>query len=303
MSGLKPKFVSCLLFIAASLVAGLRGYAEDKPPATGPSCVWAVELGGHRIYLAGTIHLLREKDYPLPDVFEEAYKDSSKLVFELPPDSEGNGEVVLRMRKLGAYPPPDDLNSHLSAEAYKRVLAWADKKDFSLETLNHFRPWFLSLTISAVEYQSLGATSEHGLDTFYEKRAATDDKPGAGLESVEFQLTLFASLPEKMQEELLVQTLDEVDTMQKDYEELLGAWRSGNLDALQKFLFRDTDKFPELMDVFLAKRNKAWIAPLEKYLKSGEHVMVLVGAGHLCGKTGLLELLKEKGCTVRQLGK
>ena len=289
--------------MAAFLAAGISVFAEDKPKTTGPSCVWEVELGGNRIYLAGTIHLLREKDYPLPDVFEEAYKNSSKLIFELPPDSEGNGEVVQRMRKLGAYPASEDLGSHLSPEAYKRVMAWADKNDFPTETIRHFRPWFLSLTIAAVEYQRLGATPDHGLDTYFEKRAATDDKAGAGLESVEYQLTLFTGLPEKLQEALLVQTLDEVETMQKDFEDLLGAWRSGDMEALQKFLFRDADKFPELMEVFLNKRNKAWVGPLEKYLKNGEHIMVLVGAGHLGGKNGLLELLKQKGCTVRQLGK
>ncbi len=262
-----------------------------------------MELGGNHIYLAGTIHLLREKDYPLPDVFEQAYKDSARLIFELPPDSEGNGEVVQRMRKLGAYPDGDELSKHIDPGTYRRFVAWADKNDYSLEALKKLRPWFLSLIISNVEYQSLGATSEHGLDTYFEKRANDDKKPGAGLESVEFQITLFTGLTTHMQEELLVQTLNELETMQKDFDELLAAWRSGDLDNLHKFLFRDADKFPELMEEFLTKRNKAWVAPLEKYLKSGEHIMVLVGAGHLCGKDGLLELLKQKGCTVKQLGK
>jgi uncharacterized protein len=56
------------------------------------------------------------------------------------------------------------------------------------------------------------------------------------------------------------------------------------------------------MEDFLFKRNKAWIAPLLKYLEKGETVFVLVGAGHLGGKGGVLALLEEKGCTVRQLG-
>ena len=71
---------------------------------------------------------------------------------------------------------------------------------------------------------------------------------------------------------------------------------------LQEFLFRDADKYPELIDQFLLKRNEAWIVPLENYLKKGERVFVLVGAGHLGGEKGILELLKKKGCTVHQLG-
>jgi len=315
VSEFKTKLLTCLALAATFWVVTDRGYAADKakaapkekpkaetPKTDGPSCVWVVEQGANKMYLAGTIHLLRDKDYPLPDVFEQAYKDSKKLVFELPPDSEGNGEVVLRMRKLGGYAPPDDLSRHLSADALKRVLEWADKNDFPADALKKYRPWFLSLTIAAVEYQSLGATPDHGLDNYFEKRADKDNKPGSGLESVEYQLTLFTSLSEKLQEELLIQTLNESETMQKDYEDLLSAWRIGDLDSLQKLLFRDADRFPELMDEFLIKRNKAWVAPLEKHLKSGDHVMVLVGAGHLGGKGGLIELLKAKGCTVHQLG-
>src|SRR4051812_27844848 len=81
------------------------GRAEDKAQAitTGQSSVWRVDKDGHHLYMGGTIHLLRKEDYPLPDVFEEAYRDSKKLVFELPPGSEGEGEVVLRMREMGSF--------------------------------------------------------------------------------------------------------------------------------------------------------------------------------------------------------
>ena len=265
--------------------------------------MWKVEQGGHHIYLAGTIHLMRQKDYPLPAVFDEAYKDSTKIVLELPPGSEGDGEVVVRMRQLGSYGADDDLSKHLSAEALERVKKWADDNSFPQTAIMRFKPWFLALTISAMEYQTLGAEANRGVDTYYQQRATDDDKPGAGLESVEFQLSLFSTLEDKLQEELLLQTLSEIESMQKDYEEMLAAWRSGDMPKLQKFLFRDADKFPDLMEQFLFKRNKSWIAPLEKYLKDGERVMVLVGAGHLGGEKGVIELLKAKGCKVTQLSK
>jgi uncharacterized protein len=295
-----------LPFLAASFLGALNlatAPAAEKPKTGGPSSVWAAEKDGHTIYLAGTIHLLREKDYPLPDVFDQAYKDSSRLVFELPPDSEGTGEIVLRMRKLGTYPEGAQLDDQVSADTLQRLQKWADKNDYPMSAIRRCRPWFLSLTIAAIEYQALGAESGRGLDTWFEKRAKTDHKPGAGLETVEYQLTLFASLPDKVQEQLLLQTLSEAETMKRDFEEMLASWRSGEMDRLQEFLYRDADKFPELMQEFLVKRNEAWVAPLLGYLEKGERVMVLVGAGHLGGTSGLLELLKARGCTVRQLGK
>ncbi len=93
--------------LAALFFAALNLAAADQPKTGGPSSVWVAEKDGHAIYLAGTIHLLRKKDYPLPDVFDQAYNDSRRLVFELPPESEGSGEIVQRMGKLGTYPDGD----------------------------------------------------------------------------------------------------------------------------------------------------------------------------------------------------
>ena len=285
------------------LFAAAPSIAEDKAKTDGPSSVWVAEKGGHRIYLVGTIHLLRAKDYPLPDVFEEAYRDSKKLVFELPPGSDGAGEVAQRMRRMGSYPEDDTLGGHITADTMKHVLEWADKNNVSQSTVKGCRPWFLSLIIASIEYQALGAASDRGLDAWFEKRAEKDGKPGSGLESVEYQLSLFSTLSNKLQEELLLQTLDEAVSMQKNYDELLAAWRGGDLAKLHEIMFRDADKFPELMEDFLNKRNQAWIEPIMQLFADGGHVMVLVGAGHLGGKAGVLELLKAKGCTIRQLGR
>jgi uncharacterized protein len=209
------------------------GEAEEKAKATttGLSSVWVVEKDGHRIHIGGTIHLLREEDYPLPNVFEQAYIESAKLVFELPPGSEGDGEVVLRMRQMGSYAEGEDLSQHVSADTLKKVLAWADDNAFPKTTITKMRPWFLSLTIAAIEYQKLGADAERGVDQHFEKRAKQDGKPGEGLESVEFQLSIFSKLNDKLQEELLLQTFTEAETVQKDFTDLITAWRKNSFFA------------------------------------------------------------------------
>jgi uncharacterized protein YbaP (TraB family) len=293
--------ISALALLVCAVPA--CGNAEEKaqPVTTGQSSVWRVEKGGHHLYMGGTIHLLRKEDYPLPDVFEQAYADSTKLVFELPPGSEGDGEVVLRMREMGTFPEGDTLSEYVSVDTLKKVHAWADANSVPRSVIDQMRPWFVALTIAAVEYQKLGADADRGVDQYFETKAKTDGKPGEGLETVEFQLSIFSRLSEKLQEELLMQTFDEAETMQKDFTELITAWRTGNAAKLQELLFRDAEKYPELMEDFLLKRNKSWVAPLLKYLKKGETVFVLVGAGHLGGKNGVLELLKQKGCTVKQL--
>jgi uncharacterized protein YbaP (TraB family) len=287
--------------LALCCIAVACGASGNQPDTASPSSVWRVEKDGKQVYLAGTIHLLRKADYPLPAVFEQAYTGSSKLVFELPPGSDENSQVASRMRQLGMYAGDDELGRHVSAATMQKVRKWATEKGLQESVVKKFRPWFLSLTIAATEYQILGADPARGVDTYFEKKAKVDQKPGEGLESVEFQLGIFAKLNEKLQENLLEQTLGESESLPKDFDELIVAWRKGHSDKLQELLFRDADKYPELLEEFLLKRNRAWVAPILKYLERDEKVMILVGAGHLGGKGGVIALLKEKGCVVTQV--
>jgi len=82
---------------------------------------------------------------------------------------------------------------------------------------------------------------------------------------------------------------------------MIACWRGGDVEALHHMLFREAERYPDLLDRFLTQRNARWIAQLERYLAGKEHVMVLVGGGHLGGKGGVINLLKGKGYTVRKL--
>ena len=289
---------------AALLVQAACSPAQtpQAAPSAGTSpqgCVWIVKSpSGGRLYLCGTIHILRESDYPLAPAYEAAYADAQKLVFELPPGAATGGDMNASMQKLAALPDGTTLDSLVGAEMAGAVLKWAAQHRLSPSAITGFQPWYVALMIAAVEYGSLGAQPDKGVDNYFEARAARDQKPGEGLETVEFQIGLFSKLSAVQQKELLQQTLAEVKTMGADFEKLLKAWKEGDITVLHELLFREAEQFPDLMDLFLTSRNKAWLDRLDGFLKKGERVMVLVGAGHLTGKQGLIELLKAKGHAV-----
>ncbi|WP_166442986.1 TraB/GumN family protein [Phragmitibacter flavus] len=288
-------------FAACFVHLSCKGGDEVGKDNYRPSSVWIVEKDGKHLYLGGTIHLLRKKDHPLPTVFDRAYADSSKMVFELPPDSDGDPKAVQMMQKLGAYGPDDALAKHVSSSTMALLESWLKKHQQPVEVFSTMRPWMLALTIAATEYQQIGAEPGYGVDQHFEERAKRDGKVAEGLETVEFQLNIFAGLSAELQEELLLQTLSEAEAIGKDFEELLAAWRVGDADKLQQFLFRDADKYPDLMEAFLTRRNKAWVEPVMGHLKGEGTAFVLVGAGHLGGENGLIDLLIKEGCTVTQL--
>lgn len=263
--------------------------------------VWVVDdpKTGGRLFLCGTIHILREKDYPLSPAYEAAYANSDRVVFELPPGAGDGNAMTNRMRELGLFGPDGSLEKSIPAETWQRVNQWAKSRGIGAASLNRFRPWFVSLLITSTEYAALGAKPQMGVDHYFEDRAKNDRKPGEGLETVEFQLQLFAKLTADQQREMLDQTLAEVSTLPQEYEEMIDAWKRGELEPLREMLFREAEKFPDLMDLFLFDRNLAWMPRLEQMLTKGEKVMVLVGTGHFAADKGLLKLLEQRGYTVR----
>ncbi|MFM7605055.1 MAG: TraB/GumN family protein, partial [Prosthecobacter sp.] len=274
--------------------------ARSHSDGSADGCVWVVDSEQNgRLYLCGTIHILREQDYPLAPGYEAAYRGSDKLLLELPPGKGSGPELSMKMSQLGTFSSDTSLEANVSTQAWEAVQTWAAKRGLDPSSMKRFRPWFVSLLMTSKEYALLGATPELGVDKHFSARAATDGKLGEGLETDDFQLQMFTSLTNEQQQELLDQTLAELSTVPDEYAKMILAWKKGDLPALHAMLFRETEKHPELMSLFLTNRNRVWVEKLDVMLRRGEKVMVLVGTGHLTGDAGLIELLKKRGYPVR----
>lgn len=307
-------FESSVTFFCRSLaiaflisLSACGGDPESRTPDTPVSSseqagsVWVVDAPktGGRLFLCGTIHILREEDYPLSPAYEAAYANTDSLVFELPPGAGEGSSMTTRMRELGVYSADSSLEANIPPDTWEAVKKWARSRGVEASSLNRFRPWFVALIITSTEYAALGAKPQWGVDHHFENRAKREDKPALGLETVEFQLQLFVKLTNEQQREMLDQTLAEVSTLPQEYNKMIDAWKRGELDPLREMLFREATKFPDLMDLFLFDRNLTWMPRLEEMLQKGQKVMLLVGTGHFAADKGLLKLFQDRGYTVR----
>jgi len=164
------------------------------------------------------------------------------------------------------------------------------------------KPWFLALSFQAMELVRLGYSPEHGVDYHFLTRAQ-GKKRILELESLEEQLSLLSGFSDREQEQFLTYTLETLSSMDRQVGDMVRAWTSGDAQAMESILEDAVKPDPSLAPILqklFDERNVKMISKIDGYLNSGGSYFVIVGAGHLVGKKGIVELLRSKGYVVEQ---
>ena len=265
------------------------------------SCLWKASSDSGTFYLLGSIHLLQENNYPLDPAIEAAYTASDGLVFETDLSQMESPGTQIKLMKKAILPEGRTLKDELNPKIYERLDAELVKVALSADAMKQFKPWFVTTTLSLLHTQAMKLDPELGIDQHFHQKALEDEKIEIGLESIDFQINLFDSLSELDQNAFTTQALDEIAQTKAMLSELIKAWETGNLTKLNKLLIDAFDDYPSMYKSFITDRNKDWIPKLKKLADKEKTYMVIVGAGHLAGKEGILELLKAEGYIIEQL--
>lgn len=253
---------------------------------------------GATLYLLGSVHLLSQDAATLPPQVDSAFDRAKTVSLETSFDSIQMRAAELMMR--GRFSNGATLRSTLSPSAVPKVDSLLRSYGLTLDQVNGFKPWFVSMLLAQVAMQKMGFQAQYGVDMQLNARAKAAGKPVLGLESAEFQLGLFDGLSAADQEQMLVgDAAPQQDA--KDLSAIRDAWVVGNVAALDSLLNRRLESAPSLRSALLTSRNRSWIPKLEELIKGKDDALVVVGAGHLVGKEGVLELLEAKGYTIEQM--
>jgi uncharacterized protein len=269
--------------------------------ANAASPVWAVRGAHNTVYLAGSIHMLPAGDAVLPPGFGHAYADSARLVMEMDLARFDPLEAMTWMMDHGTLPNGTSLRSVLGDERYGRVSAAATRLGLPMSALDTLAPWVVGIEITDLAYEHEGFDPEQGVEEQLVRRAQQDRKATAGLETLPEELGSLTELPSADQIRMLEQTVDELKDIKSEMREVTAAWRHGDTARLAKLLASEYDAFPSLYKPLVSDRNRHWLLQLEEMLKANDNSLVVVGALHLVGQGGLLELLRGKGYTITQL--
>jgi uncharacterized protein len=291
-----------LLFVSVLWGGGAPVLADPQEVAVPRNrhILWKVQSSHNTVYLLGSIHVLQEKNYPLDHQLYEAFNQAFTVMFEVDLDGLTSPFSQLQMLTKGLYLNGQNLQRVLSTDSYETAKANFAELGFNIENFHRMKPWMAATAVTALELQKLGFESAWGVDRHFFEKAQKAGKDIKGLESVEFQLGLFDNLSTSIQELFLLQSLEDLKSIEDRIKGMVDAWTQGNVKDLEKLL-EGMREYPELYQTLVVSRNQAWLPEIEHALQQSKPVFIVVGTLHLLGKEGLVTVLKEKGYAVEQL--
>lgn len=267
----------------------------------GESFVWQASKGGQTAYLAGTLHVLSKADLPLPSAYEEAYGASSVLYFETDMAKAQSVEFKQLLASKVHYPQGQTLLEKLDDATLEKLKLYMKSNGLDLIQFQQMRAGMVAITISMAEIMRLGM-NQAGVDYMFYQKSLSDNKPSYGLEGVESQIDFLVGMGEGDESALIGQTLDEIKLLPQIMSQLREAYRKGDVETLDKLMVQEMKKnHPNIYQQLLVERNQKWLPAIEKALSEQPVEMILVGAAHLVGEDGLVQMLKNKGYTLKQL--
>jgi len=281
------------LFAAIALCTG---------SAHGEPAVWQISQGdASTVWLLGSVHYLRDTDYPLPTIIDEIYTRADDLVMEIDLDDLDPVDVQTRFMQAAMLPATQSLSTVLDADVYADASRAAQTLGLELAALEPFEPWLAALTIMDLGMARNGFRADQGLEQHLLARARHDGKVVQGLETLADQISVFDGLSYSEQQSLLDQTLEEIDSPEREMDQLLDAWRSGRLDTLAGKLSESFADFPGLYEALVVHRNERWISRIESLAAQPGNTLVIVGALHLVGENNVVEMLRARSLEVVQI--
>ncbi|MEJ2189178.1 MAG: TraB/GumN family protein [Acidobacteriota bacterium] len=293
MSFRKSVFFLSVLLVASAAWAGQKSQAEPE------KCfMWSVERGSTTVYLLGSIHVLKEDAYPLPQAIDRAFDDAEVVVFEV--DLDDMSAAALKMLAAGTLEGDENLEEVVGPTMWLQVSEHMKSAGLQPAAFQRMKPWMVALSLSAFELARAGYTPGAGLDTRLDARAKAAGKERLALETVDFQVGIFTDLDPVQSVEFLKYTLRDLDTVIPLLDELATSWRVGDVKPVEELLLDGFEESPELFEKLVTKRNQSWLGQVEELIGGDRDALVVVGALHLVGDGGLVALLRDKGYVVEQ---
>ena len=297
---MKQFSVGLLLAIAALPACSQSGKAkqEKKPVAVNNNTLlWKISGNGlaSPSYLYGTIHMICGSDAGLSDSLLKAIAKCDEVYLEI--DMDNIFEMLGAMKSL-QMKGDTTLEDLYTEEEYEKVKAYFEKNS-SMIPFNMLRKFKPMLASSLLEQKGMQCDDAVAIEQVIMGEANKNKKSIKGLETLKYQASILDSIPYKMQAMQLLNYIDSTNAGadNKEMEAMMEAYKSQNLDNLEKLMMKTEPGMMVYYDILLFNRNRNWVKKLNDLLPK-KSLVIAVGAGHLPGENGMIQLLKKEGYKV-----
>jgi uncharacterized protein YbaP (TraB family) len=251
--------------------------------------MWKVTSGDATVWLLGSIHTAKAELYPLPEEIETAYQKADSLVVEV----NINDLDPMAMVARAMYTDGTLLKDHLKEKTWTELELVLKEYNVPEMAYATAKPWFAGLMLMQFALQQKGYDPNMGVDKHF-LDLAKDKKGILELESLEFQLNMLENMS-KDPDSFIEYSLKDLDILFEQVEKMFKAWDKGDIDLMTKLIVdarKDDPEHEDLYKILLDDRNITMTNKIKEYLKTDKTYFLVVGAGHLIGEKGILNLLK-----------
>jgi uncharacterized protein YbaP (TraB family) len=268
-----------------------------KTDTTNNSLLWQVSGKGlaKPSFLFGTFHLLCKDDINLSDQVKSAIKFADDVYLELDMDDPAlliSGMMLMNMKNGKA------LKDYYTPLEYQRIERFFnDTLHMPLMMFQKTKPFFLTAMLYP---KMMKCKTFSGIEEEVMKIAKENKKEIYGLETMEFQSAVFDSIPYELQAKELLKNIDSLYKYASQFDTMMLAYKNQQLPLLKQALKESEPGMDKFEDLLLNRRNTQWVKKLKSLMKDNS-VFAAVGAGHLVGEKGLINLFKKEGYLVEPL--
>lgn len=242
-------------------------------------------------YLYGTVHMICETDFFMKDQLKEKFAATEKLYLEIDMDDPAMNIKMLQLamlkdKKLSDFFTPEDyakLNDFFRDSIKMPLAMMATMKPFTL--------------FSIMLMKAMPCDNQKSYEFTFVEMAKEQSKEVLGLETIEDQMRVFDEMPDSVQAQMVMRYVNEYAGQRDEFAKLVDNYKREDLEALYAAIIASPD-MAGAQETLLFARNRRWIPVIEEAAKK-EPIFIAVGAGHLPGEEGVIQLLRKRGYTVK----
>jgi len=290
----------CCVLASLTLISDSAAQTNDRR-----GLLWEVRKGKQVAWLLGTIHVGRPEFYPLPASRLALLKRADAIVLEA--DISDTPRAISATQKYAVYPEgAPGLDTRLTPELRQRIEAVLARNQLDPVPMMRMKPWMLANVLALFEAAQAGYMPALSVEAYLLRVAKADNKQVFEFEGIEQQFELFEQAPWATQVAFLEEALKAVETRgaRRELNRIVQAWETADRVSLERLLVemraQSSTGSRFTIDTILLGQHPKMVRKIETMMADGKSYMFAVGALHLIGPQGLVELLRARGYTLTE---